>query len=104
DRERRAVLADLPAQVGRLDPERRAAPNSRRAQRRVERHVDRMPRGKTMSRVLALAVRSERPCTAPRPGPLDAVALKPRGEHRVAGNVEPVDSGRTLRLGLELEA
>jgi hypothetical protein len=39
-----------------------------------------------------------------RPRPLDPIALEPRREDGVRQDLEPVDSGRTLRLDLDLEA
>jgi len=56
-----------------------------------------------VARVLALPVRGQGPRPSPRPRPLDAIALPPAAEDCARHDVEPVDSRRTLRLGLELE-
>ena len=83
DRERRAVLAHLPPQVGRLDPDRRdrrASPPpaaSRRPRRR-----SRAAAGEPVARVLALPVARERARATPGPRALDAVAREPRARRR----------------------
>jgi len=63
-----------------------------------------MARRESVARVLPFPVRRQRPRAPPRARSLGAVALKPRREDRIGSHLEPVDSRRTLRIGLDLEA